>query len=73
MAYSGRILIMEENQKSDKAKTACGGTLKEPKGYPSAIYRGERIYFCTQACLRAFEQQPDRFMNGETAHPEAEH
>ncbi len=63
---------MKENQKSYQAKTICGGTLKDTEGYPSAIYRGERIYFCTQACLRAFEQEPDRFMNGEIAHPEPE-
>lgn len=63
---------MEENQKSYQAKTACGGTLKDTEGYPSAIYRGERIYFCTPACLRAFKQGPDRFMNGEIAHPETE-
>ena len=63
---------MEENQKSYQAKTACGGTLTDTEGYPSAIYRGERIYFCTRACLRAFEQEPDRFMNGKIAHPETE-
>jgi YHS domain-containing protein len=63
---------MEENQKSNQAKTACGGTLKDAKGYPSAIYRDERIYFCTQGCLRAFEREPDRFMKGEIAHPETE-
>ncbi len=37
--------------------------------YPSADYRGERIYFCTRACLRVFEQDPDPFMAGEVEHP----
>ena len=50
-------------------KTACGGRLKDPTGYPSAIYKGERIYFCKQACLRVFEQDPDPFMAGEVEHP----
>lgn len=50
-------------------KTACGGKLKDPTSYPSALYRGERIYFCTRACLRAFEQDPDPFMAGEIEHP----
>ena len=63
---------MEENQSTYQEKSACGGTLRDTEGYPSAIYRGERIYFCTQACLRAFKQEPDRFMNGEIAHPESE-
>jgi len=61
--------MADENQKHSLAKTVCGGTLKNTKGYPNAIYHGERIYFCTQACLRAFEQEPDRFMNGEIEHP----
>ena len=46
-------------------KTACGGKLKDPTNYPSAIYRGEQIYFCTRACLRVFEQDPDLFIVGE--------
>lgn len=50
-------------------KSACGGKLKNPAGYPSAIYRGEKVYFCTQACLRAFEADPERFMAGEIEHP----
>lgn len=50
-------------------KTACGGILKNPANYPSATYRGERVYFCTRACLRVFEQGPDPFMAGEVEHP----
>ncbi len=50
-------------------KTACGGFLKDPTNYPSATYRGERIYFCTRACARVFEQDPDSFMAGEVEHP----
>ena len=50
-------------------KTACGGKLKDPENYPGALYQGERIYFCTHACLRVFEQDPDPFMAGEVEHP----
>ncbi len=50
-------------------KTACGGAIKNPSSYPSAEYRGERVYFCTRACLRAFEQNPEAFMAGEVEHP----
>jgi len=50
-------------------KSACGGKLKDPTNYPSADYRGERVYFCTLACLRVFEQAPDAFMAGEVEHP----
>ncbi len=34
-----------------------------------AEYRGERIYFCTQACLDVFLLDPDPFMAGEIEHP----
>ena len=50
-------------------KTVCGGKLKVPANYPSAMYRGERVYFCTRACLRVFEQDPDLFMASEVEHP----
>lgn len=51
------------------AKTVCGGKLKDINGYPSALYRGEQVYFCTRACLRVFEQNPEAFMAGEVEHP----
>ncbi len=51
---------------------ACGGKLSGPAQYPSAVYRGQRVYFCTYACLRAFESDPDRFMAGEIEHPAEE-
>lgn len=35
-------------------KTVCGGKIKDSTKYPSAVYRGEEIYFCTQACLEVF-------------------
>ena len=50
-------------------KTACGGKLKDPTKYPSVTYRGEQVYFCTRACLRVFEGNPDAFMAGEVEHP----
>lgn len=62
---------MEEtgNHATYVAKTACGGNLKDKTNFPGAIYRGARVYFCTQACLRVFEQKPDPFMAGEIEHP----
>ncbi|MEW6083317.1 MAG: YHS domain-containing protein [Chloroflexota bacterium] len=58
-----------ETPQPEVVKTVCGGRLKEPSKYPQAVYRGERVYFCTQACLRAFEREPDLFMSGEIEHP----
>ncbi len=50
-------------------KTVCGGVIKDPENCPSAIYHGERLYFCTRACLRIFEQNPDPFLAGDVEHP----
>jgi YHS domain-containing protein len=50
-------------------KTTYGGKLNAPTTYPSAIYRGERVYFCTRACLRVFEQDAEAFMAGKVEHP----
>ena len=58
-----------ESQQPPPAKTACGGLLDHPENFPSAMYRGERVYFCTMACLQAFTQNPDPFMAGEVEHP----
>lgn len=60
--------VVSETQPNEY-KTACGGTLQDPENYPSAVYQGEKIYFCTRACLRVFEHDPDPFMAGEVEHP----
>ena len=54
---------------SPEYNTVCGGVIKDPENYPSAIYHGERLYFCTHACLRVFEQNPDPFLAGNVEHP----
>lgn len=57
-------------QKDENLMTACGGIIKNPDRFPSAMYKGKNIYFCTQACLKAFEAAPDAFMKGEIEHPQ---
>ena len=60
----------QQSMMSDKKyPSACGGEIKNPERYPSAIFKGEAIYFCTHACLRAFESDPEGFMAGEVEHP----
>lgn len=58
-----------DNSQPQIAKTVCGGKLNDPGSYPKAMYCGEEVYFCTRACLRVFEQEPDLFMSGEVEHP----
>jgi YHS domain-containing protein len=50
-------------------KTTCGGTLQDPTQYPSAMFKGEMVYFCNTACLNAFLKAPQAFMAGEIEHP----
>jgi YHS domain-containing protein len=52
--------------------TVCGGKMKNPQDFPNALFHGRRVYFCTLACLRAFESDPERFMAGEIEHPDGE-
>jgi len=62
-------MVLNESRHTKPAKTACGGEINDPECFPSAIFRGERVYLCTQACLRALESDPERFMAGEIEHP----
>jgi YHS domain-containing protein len=57
------------NNTSEPGRTACGGKLSNTDGFPSSIYHGETIYFCSHACLRVFQQFPDDFMAGNIEHP----
>lgn len=50
-------------------KTARGEDIKDLSKYPGELYRGVRVYFCTQACLDVFLQDPDPLMAGEVEQP----
>jgi len=56
-------------ESNTEIRTTCGGVISDPSRFPSAEYKGRQVYFCTKACLRAFEQAPDAFMAGEIEHP----
>lgn len=62
-------MTQTNSTQDQRAITVCGGEIKDHALYPSALYEGERVYFCTRACWRAFETAPDRFMAGEIEHP----
>lgn len=63
-------MTQPETTSEKELLTVCGGKMKDPQKYPSAIFHGERVFFCTLACLKAFESDPERFMAGEIEHPE---
>jgi YHS domain-containing protein len=58
-----------KKQPGIEIKTVCGGILENLDKYPSADYRGEIVFFCTDSCLNAFEKDPERFIAGEVEHP----
>ena len=60
---------MEENRSKPILKNVCGSEIRDQDQYPNARYRGEVVYFCTVACLRAFQGDPHRFIAGEIEHP----
>jgi YHS domain-containing protein len=55
-----------------KYRTACGGEISDPSAYPQATYQGKPVFFCAKACLRLFEQDPDKFMTEDLIHPQDE-
>jgi len=40
-------------------QTACGGQILFEQGTPTAIHRGQRVYFCLPACLEDFARDPE--------------
>ncbi len=62
-------MVKGQITQANAAMTACGGKIEAPERFPSDVFRGERVYFCTQACLRAFESDPELFMAGGIEHP----
>ena len=63
---------MRDNSLKRTLKTVCGTDIEDATEYPSALYKGEMVYFCTRACLRVFQEEPDRFIAGEIDHPSDE-
>ncbi len=56
-------------REGDAIPVACGGVIKFSEDTPWAVYRGAVVAFCTPACKREFEKDPDPFMAGEILHP----
>lgn len=40
----------------------CGMDVDEKKAAATSIYRGRTYYFCTRACKRAFEEEPEKYI-----------
>lgn len=40
----------------------CGMMVDEKRAAATTVYQGTTYYFCAQACKRAFEQTPEKFI-----------
>ncbi len=40
----------------------CGMRFEQKKAVTSVEYQGRTYYFCTEACRRQFEEDPDRYL-----------
>lgn len=49
-------------------KTVCGGMIRNPEDHPTTIYLGERIYFCAESCLEAFQEDPEGYIESTQDH-----
>ncbi len=49
--------------RSNRFITLCGRTFHntDPQYFPSTIYRGRVLHFCTDSCSAAFQADPARF------------
>ena len=40
----------------------CGMDVDEKKAVASLVYEGKTYFFCAQACKRAFERDPEKYV-----------
>jgi YHS domain-containing protein len=43
----------------------CGMEVDETKAAATSAYQGNTYYFCAQACKKAFEKAPDKYLEEE--------
>jgi len=60
---------MEDDHLGSAAATTCRGKLGDTRRHPSAMYRREEIFSCTQACRGVVEQDPDPVVASDVEHP----
>ncbi len=42
----------------------CGMQLQPDRAAASVDYKGQTYYFCTDACRKQFETEPERYVSG---------
>lgn len=51
----------------------CGMTVEEDKAPATSEYKGKTYYFCAPGCKKAFDANPEQFLNGEGGHDHGHH
>jgi YHS domain-containing protein len=41
----------------------CGMDVGKEKAVATTTYKGKTYYFCTEACKRAFEKDPEKYIS----------
>ncbi|HBA40242.1 MAG TPA: YHS domain-containing protein [Deltaproteobacteria bacterium] len=39
----------------------CGMEVDERKAAATCVYKGQTLYFCAEACKRAFQKDPEKY------------
>lgn len=51
-----------EEEKNMAKDPVCGMDVDEKKAVATATHKGHTYYFCTAACKRAFEKNPEKYL-----------
>jgi len=43
----------------------CGMMVEEESAAATSEYKGKTYYFCSAGCKASFDQDPDKYLNGE--------
>ncbi len=46
----------------------CGMEVNPESAAGKSEYKGETYYFCAPGCKKAFDQEPEKYVGGETGH-----
>ena len=46
----------------------CGMQVDEKKAAATSDYKGQKYYFCSAGCKKAFDQEPEKYLAKSTSH-----
>jgi YHS domain-containing protein len=64
LAYLGRVYNMEEAMKV--TDPVCRMEFRPEKAVTTLDHGGRTFYFCTEACRKQFEEEPEKYMRAKS-------